>query len=206
MHRPSMRHSAIFGSVVAATALGLTGFAGTSFSAAIVGETRYLTVEQKAVAGLDAMKAQYRRPASIPFPKNNPYTPEKLALGKKLYFDTRISVSSAQSCASWLVCRRRLRHGATGPAFADHRQCGLGSDLHVGRPARRPRGAGARSDPIAGRDEHAGRTADAAARHDSGIQAAVRGRFSLRGDESQDTREGDRDLRADGRLTARALR
>ena len=100
MHRPSMRHSAIFGSVVAATALGLTGFAGTSFSAAIVGETRYLTVEQKAVAGLDAMKAQYRRPASIPFPKNNPYTPEKLALGKKLYFDTRISVSSAQSCAS----------------------------------------------------------------------------------------------------------
>ena len=100
MHRPSMRHSAIFGSVVAATALGLTGFAGTSFSAAIVGETRYLTVQQKAVAGLDAMKAQYRRPASIPFPKNNPYTPEKLALGKKLYFDTRISVSSAQSCAS----------------------------------------------------------------------------------------------------------
>ena len=100
MRRPSMRHSAIFGSVVAATALGLTGFAGTSFSAAIVGETRYLTVEQKAVAGLDAMKAQYRRPASIPFPKNNPYTPEKLALGKKLYFDTRISVSSAQSCAS----------------------------------------------------------------------------------------------------------
>ena len=47
MHRPSMRHSAIFGSVVAATALGLTGFAGTSFSAAIVGETRYLTVEQE---------------------------------------------------------------------------------------------------------------------------------------------------------------
>ena len=29
---------------------------------------------------------------TIPFPKDNPYTPEKAALGKKLYFDTRISV------------------------------------------------------------------------------------------------------------------
>ena len=50
--------------------------------------------------GMDAMKAQYRRPATIPFPKENPYTPEKAALGKKLYFDTRLSVTSAQSCAS----------------------------------------------------------------------------------------------------------
>ena len=46
------------------------------------------------------MKAEYRRPATIPFPKENPYTPDKAALGKKLYFDTRISVTSAQSCAS----------------------------------------------------------------------------------------------------------
>src|ERR1700745_181361 len=100
MLRPSFGHSAIFGSAVAATALGLIGFAGTSFGSATVGETRFLTVEQKAVAGLDGMKAQYRRPASIPFPKDNPYTPEKAALGKKLYFDTRLSVTSAQSCAS----------------------------------------------------------------------------------------------------------
>jgi cytochrome c peroxidase len=42
----------------------------------------------------------YRRPATIPFPKDNPYTPEKAALGKKLYFDTRLSVSSAQSCGN----------------------------------------------------------------------------------------------------------
>ena len=46
------------------------------------------------------MKAQYRRPPSIPFPKENPYTPQKMLLGKKLYFDTRLSVTSAQSCAS----------------------------------------------------------------------------------------------------------
>src|SRR6478735_1623405 len=88
------------GTVLAATALGLFGFVNTSLGAALVGETRRIDLGQKAPAGLDAMKAQYKRPASIPFPKDNPYTPEKLALGKKLYFDTRISVSSAQSCAS----------------------------------------------------------------------------------------------------------
>ena len=99
MLRPSSWQSAPFATTVAVTALGLFGFVGTGLGSVIVGETRYVSVEQKP-AGLDAMKALYRRPASIPFPKDNPYTPEKLALGKKLYFDTRISVSSAQSCAS----------------------------------------------------------------------------------------------------------
>jgi cytochrome c peroxidase len=100
MLRSGVGQPAFFGTAVAATALGLFGFASAGFGAAIIGETRHLEVEQKLVAGLDTMKSQYRRPTSIPFPKDNPYTPEKLALGKKLYFDTRISASSAQSCAS----------------------------------------------------------------------------------------------------------
>jgi cytochrome c peroxidase len=98
MHRPGTRH--LVGTAVAITAIGLIGLAGKSFGAAVVGETRQIGIEQKAPAGIDAMKALYRRPTSIPFPKDNLYTPQKLALGKKLYFDTRISVSSAQSCAS----------------------------------------------------------------------------------------------------------
>jgi cytochrome c peroxidase len=98
MRRPRIGHLA--GTVVAITAMGLIGLAGKSFGAAVVGETRQIGIEQKAPAGIDAMKAQYRRPTSIPFPKDNLYTPQKLVLGKKLYFDTRISVSSAQSCAS----------------------------------------------------------------------------------------------------------
>jgi cytochrome c peroxidase len=90
-----------FGHVLAALTLGcLLGFENLSFGAAIVGETRRSTPEAKAALALDAMKAQYRRPDVIPFPKDNPYTPEKAALGKKLYFDTRLSVTSAQSCAS----------------------------------------------------------------------------------------------------------
>src|SRR5262245_52133029 len=46
------------------------------------------------------LKAEYRRPDSIPFPKDNPYTTAKAALGKKLYFDTRLSAANLLSCAS----------------------------------------------------------------------------------------------------------
>ena len=90
----------LLASAVAASGLGVFGFATITLGAAIVGETRRVDLGQKAIAGIDALKAQYKRPATIPFPKENPYTPDKAALGKKLYFDTRISVTSAQSCAS----------------------------------------------------------------------------------------------------------
>jgi len=92
--------SILSATVLGATALGFIGFANTGFGAALVGESRRVDLGQKASAGIDAIKALYRRPATIPFPKENPYTPEKFALGKKLYFDTRLSVTSAQSCAS----------------------------------------------------------------------------------------------------------
>ena len=90
----------LLASAVAASGLAVFGFATVTLGAAIVGETRRVDLGQKAIAGIDALKAQYKRPATIPFPKENPYTPDKAALGKKLYFDTRISVTSAQSCAS----------------------------------------------------------------------------------------------------------
>lgn len=48
----------------------------------------------------DAQRAAYRRPDTIPFPKDNPYTPAKAALGKMLFFDTRLSRDKNLSCAS----------------------------------------------------------------------------------------------------------
>jgi cytochrome c peroxidase len=48
----------------------------------------------------DAQRQAYRRPDAIPFPKDNPYTPEKAALGKMLFFDTRLSRDKNLSCAS----------------------------------------------------------------------------------------------------------
>jgi cytochrome c peroxidase len=58
------------------------------------------TVPAVKPASVEQLKAQYRRPDTIPFPKNNPYTLEKAALGKKLYFDTRLSAANLLSCAS----------------------------------------------------------------------------------------------------------
>jgi cytochrome c peroxidase len=51
-------------------------------------------------AAIEKMKAEYRRPETIPFPKENPYTAAKAALGKSLYFDSRLSGANVLSCSS----------------------------------------------------------------------------------------------------------
>jgi cytochrome c peroxidase len=83
-----------------AGAIGTISIATVSFGAAIVGETRREQPKLVPAQGINAMKTEYQRPEMIPFPKGNPYTPEKTSLGKKLYFDPRMSVTSSQSCAS----------------------------------------------------------------------------------------------------------
>jgi cytochrome c peroxidase len=55
---------------------------------------------KRAETAIEVLKAPYHRPATIPFPASNPYTVEKLALGKKLYFDSRLSAANLLSCAS----------------------------------------------------------------------------------------------------------
>ena len=49
---------------------------------------------------LAKLKTLFRRPETIPFPKDNPYTLAKAELGKKLYFDTRLSGANVLSCAT----------------------------------------------------------------------------------------------------------
>jgi cytochrome c peroxidase len=100
MPRLGFSRSIIIAAAVATTGFGILGSSTISFGAAVVGESRKVEIAQKPQTGLEALKALYRRPGTIPFPKDNSYTPEKSALGKKLYFDTRLSVTSAQSCAS----------------------------------------------------------------------------------------------------------
>lgn len=51
-------------------------------------------------ADVDALKKAYQRPKTIPFPPENPYTVEKAALGKMLFFDARLSRDNNISCAS----------------------------------------------------------------------------------------------------------
>jgi cytochrome c peroxidase len=49
---------------------------------------------------LAAIKARFRRPAAIPFPASNPYSPEKRALGERLFHDRRLSADGSIACAT----------------------------------------------------------------------------------------------------------
>jgi len=81
--------------------VGIGIFAGVSAgTAAIVGQATSVAVPKSAVATIDQLRHDYTRPDMIPFPADNPYTIAKVALGKTLYFDTRISRGTVQSCAS----------------------------------------------------------------------------------------------------------
>jgi cytochrome c peroxidase len=53
-----------------------------------------------AADGPATTKAAFKRPTEIPFPQGNPYTPEKAALGKALYFEPRLSGAQNMTCAT----------------------------------------------------------------------------------------------------------
>jgi cytochrome c peroxidase len=72
----------------------------TNGNAALVGKSTTFEVTKEPVASIETLKAQYRRATSIPFPASDPYTVEKVTLGKKLFFDTRLSAANLLSCAS----------------------------------------------------------------------------------------------------------
>jgi cytochrome c peroxidase len=112
--------------MAAAVVAGMVGFADPSPGAAIVGPMRQVSVEHRAAEGIDGMKAEYRRPALIPFPDENRFTPAKAALGKTLYFDPRLSAASSVSCAS---CH--------SPGFGWGDGMALGSGNDTARLARR---------------------------------------------------------------------
>lgn len=85
--------------IAAGLAVLIAGAISRSEAAALVGETRTVEIAKREKESVDKLRAEYRRPKFIPFPKDNPYTAEKLELGKKLYFDSRLS-ERLLSCAS----------------------------------------------------------------------------------------------------------
>lgn len=52
------------------------------------------------VRSREEWKKEYVRPADVPFPEENPYSATKSELGRKLFFDPRLSGSNYISCAS----------------------------------------------------------------------------------------------------------
>jgi cytochrome c peroxidase len=74
---------------------------------------------------LTALKASFRRPTTVPFPANNPFSETKRALGEALFHDARLSIDGSLACAS---CHQR------GKGFADGKVQGRGVP---GRPLKR---------------------------------------------------------------------
>src|SRR5882757_591183 len=66
---------------------------------------------------LGALKASFRRPATVPFPADNPFSDAKRALGEALFHDKRLSVDGSLACAS---CHE------IGKGFADGKVQGRG--------------------------------------------------------------------------------
>src|SRR5580765_3068297 len=89
----------IFGSVFAAGLIAAS-ISSPTLAGAVVGATQQAPAGERPEPALDDLKAAFKRPVTIPFPADNPYTPEKAALGKVLYYDPRLSVGHILSCGS----------------------------------------------------------------------------------------------------------
>jgi cytochrome c peroxidase len=74
------------------------------------------------------LKDKYKRPNTIPFPKDNPFSETKVDLGKTLFFETRISRSGVMSCAT---CHN------PGLGWSDGNAKGVG-DFHKVLPRKDP--------------------------------------------------------------------
>ena len=70
------------------------------YSDAIVGAVRTVHLPIRGSVSDAEIRTSYKRPTTIPFPADNPYTVQKNILGKKLYFDSRLSRGKLLSCAS----------------------------------------------------------------------------------------------------------
>src|SRR3954462_11304734 len=88
--------------ILAVTAV--LSLAGPALTAAADGTANTTATQTASTAqppvDIAALKALFARPTEIPFPKTNPYTPEKAELGKTLFFDPRLSRVAVEACVS----------------------------------------------------------------------------------------------------------
>ena len=60
---------------------------------------------------IQPLPAQLSTYEAMPIPPDNPMTPEKVALGRQLFFDERLSADGSRSCYSCHVCEKGLTDG-----------------------------------------------------------------------------------------------
>src|SRR5690606_618159 len=64
---------------------------------------------------LSELRKRYRRPTAIDYPSDNPFSKEKAALGRMLFFETALSRSRTYSCST---CHQPSRSWADGLPIA----------------------------------------------------------------------------------------
>jgi cytochrome c peroxidase len=76
------------------------------------------TTSESFTPQIQPLPAQLASYEPMTIPQDNPLTPEKVALGRQLFFDERLSVDGSKSCYSCHVCEHGLTDGlpkAIGP-------------------------------------------------------------------------------------------
>ena len=68
------------------------------------------------------LPAQLATYEAMTIPADNPMTPEKVALGRQLFFDERLSVDGSRSCYSCHVCEKGLTDGLAKAVGAANKQ------------------------------------------------------------------------------------
>jgi cytochrome c peroxidase len=80
--------------------MAMAGAAGLAASCLLLLAGTVASQSTDTTAQREKWKADYRRPAAIPFPDDDPYTEAKSRLGRMLFFDPVLSGSGSKSCAS----------------------------------------------------------------------------------------------------------
>lgn len=84
-------------------------------------------IAANAVLGLGLMHSAWAQgvlPAKVPVPQDDPMTPAKIALGKQLYFDPRLSLTGTVSCNS---CHNLMTNGTDNRSVSTGVRGALGS-------------------------------------------------------------------------------
>jgi cytochrome c peroxidase len=71
---------------------------------------------------IQPLPAQLSTYEPMPIPTDNPMTPEKVALGRQLFFDERLSGDGTKSCYSCHVCEKGLTDGLAKAVGAFNKQ------------------------------------------------------------------------------------
>ncbi len=74
--------------------------AGVALGLVAIGLGALVVLRPASGPSLAELKARYRPPPAIPFPADNPFLAAKAELGRKLFFDRRLSGGETMSCAT----------------------------------------------------------------------------------------------------------